>query len=287
MIRADDGLPAKRAPDNWGPSTTTVLSTALTGFFGAGLCATLEAIPREPGLGPVAFFFTVASALTGSMVLDSLRDTDATKRTWRPRIKHLPKEWHNLYCPVKDWMFFFNSETGKSQWHLPQLDEEEEEEDCSSSRAVDYAVAGLGQQLGSLMRPVAILALYAGNAWTALGGLRLIFTLSKSFHWDSAILISASFVSLPQPLPFLISYLSNHLDALAFTQLQVDAMLSVALLTSLISKVHAFCTAMHEAARERVAFGDLTWEARSTKSLVWSLFLGTAWKMLGTAWKHY
>lgn len=195
---------------------------------------------------------------------------DAQKGVVQARNQQLPPDWHNVYHPEHQSVFYYNSATGTKQWEQPPLLDSRAGMPSSSHTSSAYIVQGILQQLVGVTKPLTTIAVYGGLFLKSALALQVLIEVACHSSWAVAIVLSDSFAALPQPLPFLIYYFTNLSKPMLF-HYDFELGLRCALVASLLPMILSYYQTMRSAAQARLEYCDLSWDAQSC----WRLLCAT------------
>jgi hypothetical protein len=209
-----------------------------------------------------------------------LLELDSKNGQFQPRDPGLAPDWHNLYSPGEKRTFYHNSLTKVSQWEAPgSLPRATAPSGTPDDLVLSYLVHGTGRLLSTLLKLPVTVGLYLASLYATLWILQHNQSLGD---WTSGIL-AASFVALPQPLPLVVLALGSYPGLNTFLDSPVvggwEALLSLALLGSLVPEIQSLLATLKAAARARLPPSEAPSGASFLTDLFCALCPGLGWRL--------
>lgn len=245
-----------------------VISTALDlPFFPAGLCLLSSGI--------VLF-------LKGAAILAKAGESPIE---FCARETRLPPDWHNLHDPRTGRTFYYNTAARSARWNPPVLLTAPSKPPSRFGTwgiILSYALHGLWQQIRTLVPPVITTGLYFSGLRTITWCARFAFS-QPSVTREFSIAVSAILLALPPPLGFLVIQLNTNGILLSSPGARarvhlIETALCIALPLSLLPSLRALLESLHRAARARLPYCNLDWDARAFAHLMCALCPALSWR---------
>lgn len=190
----------------------------------------------------------------------------------------LPLDWHTLLDPETNRVCFYNSVSKTVQWDPPPA----LPVDTPGTSPVLFGTltlffGGLLQQLGGLLQAVVTVGLYLSTVVTLYWCARALYG-GHQLDVGTRFFLTAAFVALPQPLPFLVIALalrpSFRWGALAS---RFESALCVTLLISVLPGLCLSLRTIHQAAEARLPSCRLPWDFACFSRLLVALCPALSW----------
>ncbi|GAQ78295.1 hypothetical protein KFL_000100600 [Klebsormidium nitens] len=269
-----------------GPSGRSLALSACTATLAISVCAFFPGvIPAAVTLGDVIVVQGLASIFAllfaGYTLLAFEKDSRMSGQLLQ-RDPGLPPDWHTLLDPKTNRVYFCNSVTKTVQWDPPpSLPVTFKPPGASPglTRTLTLFCNGLLQQLGGILQALVTVGLYWSTVVTLFWCTSAVYG-AKQLGVGTSFFLTAAFLALPQPLPFVVlalgsrpSYLGGVLAA------RFESALCVALLINVFPALGSSLGTIHRAAKARLPSCRLFWNCACFSRLLVALCPALSWRL--------